>query len=84
VLVRTRHAYDDDHTGLYGQVVAGSSGTITLTNSTLSTLFTFANLQAPDNSPVIRGKTEIDVIVDAVARMSSTTRELRVTHDSVV
>jgi hypothetical protein len=82
VMVRTRHAYDDDHDDLYGQAVAGSSGTITLTNGNMSTLFTFATLQAPDNSPVIRGKTETDILVDARARTSTTTKEIRVTHDS--
>jgi hypothetical protein len=81
-MVRTRHAYDDDHDDLYGQAVAGSSGTITLTNGNMSTLFTFATLQAPDNSPVIRGKTETDILVDARARTSTTTKEIRVTHDS--
>lgn len=82
VMVRTRHAYDDDHDDLYAQAVAGSSGTITLTNGNMSTLFTFATLQAPDNSPVIRGKTETDILVDARARTSTTTKEIRVTHDS--
>jgi hypothetical protein len=82
VVVRCVVPFDDDHDDLYAQSVAGASGTITLTNGNMSTLFTFANLQSPDNSPTIRGKTETHLMLDMIARMSSTTRELVVTSDS--
>lgn len=68
---------------LYDVAVAGTSGTLTLTNGGMSTLFTFANLQAPPRSPAVRGKTENLLQLEMVARKSSTTDEVVVTHDSV-
>lgn len=80
VLLRTRLPFDA--TALYAQSLAGAAATIVITGAsgTIATTFTFGTLQAPSNSPVIRGKTEIDLIVDSVARTVTTTKELVVTN----
>lgn len=68
---------------LYAQSLLGAAGTVVLTNGGCSTTFTFAKLQVPAQSPSVGGKNEIPLKLDMVARMTSTTRELVVTHDSV-
>lgn len=82
VALRVRVPFDS--TALYAQSLAGAAATLVITNSSVSTTFSFATLQAPAVSPVVRGKTEIDLIVDAVARTVTTTSELTVTNDSTV
>jgi hypothetical protein len=67
---------------LYGQSLLGAAGTLVLTNGAMSTTFTFGKLQVPSISPSVGGKTEVSLRLEMVARMTSTTRELVVTHDS--
>jgi hypothetical protein len=76
--------YDSDHSSLYGQALAGSAGTLTFTNSTISKSlsFVFGTLQSPDISPTVRGKQEINIMIDAVARKTGTTTELATTSTS--
>lgn len=75
--------YTSDELDLYDQAVAGAAGTLTLTNGLVSTLFTFANLKAPAESPVITGRgNETFLNLNMQAFMSSSTRELVITHDS--
>jgi len=83
VILRTRLPYDTDTDDLYGQALAGATGSLALTNGNLGTTFTFGTLQVPDESPIVRGKTEIDLFLTLTARMTGTTRELVVTNDSV-
>ena len=84
VAVRARLPYTSDTKNLYAQAVGGAAGTSVFTSAAgdFSTTFTYGRLQAPAESPVVRGKTEIDIIVDAVARSVSTTKELVVTNVS--
>lgn len=84
IAVQTRHPYDSGTSNLYGQARAGATGTIVFTNSTVSTTFTFGTLQCMDESPIIRGKTEIDLIMNMVARKTGSTASLSVTNDSTV
>ncbi len=76
--------YDSDHSSLYGQSLAGATATLTFTNSAISksVQFVFGTLQSPDISPNVQGKQEINIQIDATARMVSTTRELVVTSTS--
>lgn len=83
VMLRATFPFDDDHDDLHDLALAGAAGTLTFTNGGLSTSFAFGTLQAPANSPTVRGKTEIDITLDLVARMTGSTRELVVTSDSV-
>jgi hypothetical protein len=83
VVCRIAIPYDDDAANLYTQSTDGASGTVTLTNGNMSTLFTFANLKYPVESPVTRGKTELELYVNMIARSSGATKELVITHDSV-
>jgi hypothetical protein len=73
-----------DETALYEVANSGLlSCTLAITlQSGISTTFNFGALQAPANSPVVRGKTEIDLIVDFTARSVGVTRELSITNDS--
>jgi len=56
--------------------------TLTYTNGSMSTIFTFVSLIAPSNSPIVTGKTELTLSLEFVARMSSTTKEIAVTSDA--
>lgn len=85
VVVRARLPYDDDHDDLLNQATAGAAGTIAITNAAVtgvSTTFTFGTLQVPDEDPITRGKTELDIFLNMTARMLTTTRELVVNNDS--
>lgn len=68
--------YDLEATGV------GATMTLTYTNGSLSTLFTFVSLIAPSNSPVITGKTEVTLSLEFVARKSGATAEIAVTSDA--
>ena len=59
-----------------------AGGTLVFTNGNMSTTFTFGNLTKNNVSPNISGKGEINMTVEYIARTSSTTKELVVTHDS--
>jgi hypothetical protein len=76
--------YTSDETDLYGQNVASSAAaTFSLTNGGTSISFAIANLQIPDNSPVVESRTgEIMLSLQGTAKMSGSTRELIVTNDS--
>lgn len=78
---RTTHPYI---AALYNQAVGGTTGTAVFTNSTVSLTFTYGVLQAPSVGPVVNGKGETVLQVDAVARMTGSTKELVVTLDSTV
>lgn len=82
VVVQARVPYDSGTSNLYGQAIAGATGTIVWTQGATSTTFTFGTLQAPIKSPVVRGKTEIDMNVMLIARRTGSTPSLAVTHDS--
>ncbi len=82
VALRIAIPYDDDAETLYTQSDAGASGTVTLTNGSFSTLFTFANLKVDQESPVTPGKTELELHVNMIARSSTTTPSLAVTNAS--
>ena len=87
VAVRALLPYDSDTSNLLDQSVAGATGTIAITNAAntgLTTTLTFGVLQLPKGGdPVVRGKTEINLEIDMIARMVSTTRELSINNDSV-
>lgn len=75
--------YTADEKDLVDQAVAGGTGTMTWTNGGQSTLFTFANLKAPNETPITPGRAgERTCTLRMMAYMSSSTRELVVTHDS--
>lgn len=76
--------YDSDNSGLYDAAVAGSSGTLTFVNGTTSIEFAFAALQADVLTPIVPGKTEIDMQLNMAARKASSTSSLIVTIDETV
>lgn len=82
ITLKTTSPFTTDEVDLYEQALAGAAGTLVLTNGGLSTTFTFAALQAPAVSPVVGGKQEIPLKLKMTARMTGSTRELVVTHDS--
>jgi hypothetical protein len=74
--------YTSSEADLYNQALLGSAASLAITNGNRSLTFTYGKLQFPDMSPVIPGKGEIPLMLDGIARMTSTTRELVVTNDS--
>ena len=77
--------YTSTEVGLYG-INTGTAATSTLiyTNGGYVTTFTFAVIQVPDQSPVNESRDgEIFLRHRGVAKTSTTTKELVVTHDSV-
>lgn len=84
VLLRAVTPFTSDEVDLYGQALAGSTATLNLTNGNTSTTFTFATLQTPDQSPTVKGKRSIPLILDMVARQVNTTKEISATVDSTV
>ena len=83
ITLKTTNPFTSDEVDLYGQSNAGAAGSLVFTNGGMSTTFTFATLQVPDVSPIVGGKQEIPLVLEMTARMSGSTRELVVTHDSV-
>ena len=62
---------------------SAAAATLVLTNGGYSTTFAIANLQVPDQSPVIESRNgEIFLRHRGMAKKSSTTAELQITHDS--
>jgi hypothetical protein len=84
IAVQARMPYDSGTSNLYAQARAGAAGTVAFTNSTVSTTFTFGTLQTNDESPIVRGKTEIEYIFNAIARKTGSTASLSVSSDSTV
>jgi hypothetical protein len=87
IAVQARLPYDTDTDDLLDQANAGATGTIAITNAavpTISTTLTFGTLQVPAEDPIVRGKTEIDIYLNMIARTVTTTKELVVTNDSTV
>jgi hypothetical protein len=76
--------YTPDEVDLHKQALAGGSGSITLTNGSTSTVFTFGNLKTdPAVSPVIGSRgSEILLGLQMKAYRTGSTLELAVTHDS--
>lgn len=73
-----------DSTGLYvTSSIAGSDGSLALTNGNQSLSFAFANLKlAPAATPIVNGRGEITKGITYNVYKSATTNELIVTHDS--
>ena len=72
--------YDSGSSNLYAQAITGAAGTIVWTGSGVTLTFTFGCLQAPIQSPVVRGKTEIDMEINLIARKTGSTASLSVTN----
>ena len=75
--------YTSSEVDLYGINTGGAAAaTFVFTNGNYSTTFSIAKLQIPDQSPVVDGRGEILLQLQGVAKQSSTTKELVITHDS--
>lgn len=73
--------YGADSIDLHDQAIAGAAGTLTLTNGSQSTLFTFENLKSPANTPVTsRRGDEVLHELTMQAYESTSTKELIITH----
>lgn len=73
----------DGNEDLLDQALAGATGTLVFTNGGMSTTFTFGVLQSPTISPTVTGRGEIPMTLEMTARMTGSTNELVITHDSV-
>lgn len=82
ISLQTAHPFDADTDDLHGQALAGATGSLAITNGTVSTTFSFAKLQVPQEDPNVEGKQEIDLELMMVARKDGSTAEMTVTNDS--
>jgi hypothetical protein len=83
ITLSCENPFTSDETALYDLAIAGVAGTLVYTNGNYSLTFTFANLKAAAESPVIGGRNiEIPLTLNFKAYMSGATRELVVTNDS--
>jgi len=83
VTVNLTVPYTSSEVDLYGINTGGAAAaTFAFTNGNYSTTFSIAKLQIPDQSPVVDGRGEILLQLQGVAKQSSTTKELVITHDS--
>ncbi len=83
VTVNLTVPYTSSEVDLYGVNTGGAAAaTFVFTNGNYSTTFSIAKLQVPDQSPVVDGRGEILLQLQGVAKQSSTTKELIITHDS--
>ena len=76
--------YETTQSGITALTAAGVAGTIAITNSTVSTTFTFGTLEPVIPDPNVVGKTEIDVMTRFIARKSGSTAALSINNDSAV
>lgn len=82
ILVTFTTPFGPDEVELYNVSLAGIEVILTATNGNYSTVWTMGKVQFPAMSPVVAGQGEIPLKMTGVARMSGTTKELIVTHDS--
>ena len=83
ITVKMEVPHNADTIDLHDQSVAGAAGTLTLTNGNVSTLFTFANLKSPAETPAsTRRGGEYMLNLNMEARETDSTKELVVTHDA--
>ncbi len=73
--------YDSVNEAIYRGTDA--AGSLSLVNAAMSTVFTFAKLQVASESPVVAGKSPINLSLEMIARKLTSTDELVVTHDSM-
>lgn len=75
--------WNSTNADLYDIAIAGAAGSAVLTNSGLSTTFTLDNVKWPRKSPVIRGKTEIPLEIEAdILDVDSDNDEIKVVNDA--
>lgn len=84
VKLQTRHPYDTGTTALDDVALSSSAtGYVMAANSSVSVKWNFIGLlQLVSQSPVVAGKTEIDLVSSYVARMNSSTLEYRLDIDN--
>lgn len=77
--------FSSDEVALYGLALAGANGSLVYTNGTVALTFTFGNLKAPAEGPVVSDRTaEIPLRLTLQAYKTGATPELSVTNDSTV
>lgn len=84
VMLETNNPFTVEDIALYNQLYSGYAGTLALTRLTCSSTFSFGALQKPRKSPVVPGKTELELPLTLFARMTGTTREISCLSDSAV
>ena len=83
VKLQTRHPFDTGTSALDDVALSSSAaGSVVLTNATVSVTWSFGLLQLVAQTPVVAGKTEIDLVQNFNSRMTGSTRELIMTIDS--
>lgn len=73
-----------NRTDLYDQMKTGVAVTASLVNGNMSTVFSMPACQAPDQTPVVSGRSEIPYDIQLQAKATASADELTVTHDETV
>lgn len=81
--LRTSIPYESGFAAVYNAGASGAALTATFTNGATSMLFTMPALVFPRRSPNVPGRREVMLAIEGAAYMSSTTKELVLTLDSV-
>ena len=76
VTLRTVHGYSSNTSGLYGQAIAGATGTLAVSDGTSTRTYTFGKLQVPADGVEIRDKGEQRLTLNMVARKDGATKEI--------
>lgn len=71
--------YTSDNTDLYDQAIAGAAGSLAISDGTDTYTFDFGNCKVPAESPVVGGRSEIQLPLRVNCYRDGATNELKVT-----
>lgn len=84
VAISFDNPFTSNEVALYNDALGGVAIVLALTNGTVSTTFTMAYVEFPSMTPIMAGKSEMPLKMQGIARMTGSTKELVVVHDSTV
>ena len=74
--------WNDDNDDLYNQAVAGAAGSLVFTNGAFSSTFNLGRFQVPNNTPIVRGKTEVPLNISGIVGGTGSTADLVLINDT--
>lgn len=85
ITLQTRHPFDTGTSALDDVALSSSAaGSVAFSNGSVSATWNFTLLQLVSQTPVVAGKTEIDLVSNYVSRASGSTASYSMTIDSTV
>lgn len=74
--------WNSDNVDLYNVAIAGGAGSFKFVNGAFSTLFNLGRVHFPNNTPVIRGKTEIPLNLFGLVTGTGSTVDVQIVNDN--